>query len=490
MATSITSGYIGNNYTNFSVGAYGNYSVIARFKQFYIDSTNVYINTYLAAYGNGSITNQTLQVNIWLNGVQVVTNNAGNGDVTYSFGGYLPLQTIRVTLYNSTQFSYLGFSGNGSVSYDSGTLTINQSTNSDFTFFKSNTNVTTSNPQFVILPRASACNGLLRYFKNAGTIAGGLNNNNAYSYVLTSGGDTISDLNSYGIKLQDDYACLTLYSDGISWYIANYYPTSYNYNGSTNVGELILPTTNSALPSGNKVGNASMNAINIFSTNPYSERQSGDNMVNLPSISANSGMCIVVYSGNTSANRTFGNALTFSHTNNIDRNANYTSSNRPYIVSDLTGGSPTLKSTGIVFITDGNNWYITGWFNSAYWYMDIPSSGGGSWGLGSSDSNEIDNVISKESGGGGLNRYYSLPTYVISNPGYFRIIKLVGNQYSGLSGVTFSTYYTGASITNFINDSVTRICYSNNQTNSCLWLVGINDSSIIRWYPIIGYTTS
>ena len=410
-------------------------------------SNNLYINGSLVASGN------TDQVIIY----------TPTDVITFPF-------TLRITTYVTNNRGTIPTSVSASIDQ---TLIVNlYNGNADFVF------VDTSTYTKVLLIND------LQYIKNTNKLIyikdAFANAQNNKIYVCVPDPTTIDGNSSFNINTR--FGCLTLYSDGINWFISNYYPSqNQSYLGDT-----------SDTATGFKLANAKINAINVFLTDTPSSgdnsgnasRKNGTNIVNLPTLNGTPSICIVVYGGDSSADRQFYNKLAFNYAStNIDRY--YNTGNKPYIVSD-TGSSQPSKNSGIVFISDGTYWYIAGWFNGAYWAVD--NGGGGYFSLESSSSaKQIDNIVSKETGGGGLNRYYTLPTPAISNPGYFRIIKSVGRQFSGSNGITFSTYSNGGSPTNYINNSCTRIYYQNSQTNSCLWMVGVNTNGLIRWYPIIGY---
>jgi hypothetical protein len=421
--------------------------------------------------GGNSFENQLN--NLYING-NIVSTSTTDSPLTYTpVPGSLTFPfTLRITTYvTNNRLIFTPTSVSASVDQ---TLIVNlYNGNADFVFVD-----TSLNKKLLLINDFQYIKNTnkLIYIKDA--YANAQNNN---IYVSVPNGTTLDGNNSFTIIAQ--CGCLSLYSDGINWFIANSYPS----NNQSFLGD----TSDTA--SGFKLANATINAINVFLTDTPSSgpnngngtRKNGTNIVNLPTLNGTPSMCIVVYGGDSSADRQFNNKLGFNYSSrNIDRY--YNTGKQPYLVSD-TGSSQPLKNSGIVFISDGTYWYIAGWFNGAYWAFDSDFYGGSFSLESSSSAQQIDNIVSKESGGGGLNRYFALPTIPIANPGYFRIIKSVGTQFNGTNGVTFYTFTHGSTQTNYINNSVNRIYYQNSQTNSCLWMVGVNSSGIIRWYPIIGY---
>lgn len=441
---------------------------------------SVTINTELAVNAQGGSSggeeSQNRSVNIWLNGVQVATNADAFGTTTYTCSGRL--STIRMSLYAEGRSNIASGPTKtpwAAASFSDYTITLQDiNVGTDFIF------VTPVGGKFVQLPPVASNVGKLYYFKLISAIASSDLGNNQFAnqsiWVNTYNGDSqIVDVSAPAIYIDQNFGCLTLVSDGTRWYVANYYP-SYRQGA--------LPTADPTGITGNNNGNAVMNAINNFSTDGVTGRGSTNNAVTLPSLSGTPGICVVIYSGNSSASRGAGNVLICRHlvVNQIDRNPSYTATNQPYILCN-----ESTKNTGVVFISDGTYWYIAGWFDGNNWVDNTSSSSnGGFWSMGSANYS-VDIVSTTIHPTTPLNVYFTLPTSIIDNPGYFHIVKIPTSVETG-NKVRFNTYMNGQTNTNFINDQQQEIYYQQKQTNSCLWIVGIKVGTIMRYYPIIGYT--
>lgn len=433
---------------------------------------NSELNVNPQGASDGGAESRNRSVNIWLNGTQVATNADAFGSNIYNCIGRLT--TIRVVLSAEGRSNVASGPDKTGFALSFFDYTINLTDinpSSDFIF------INPSGGKFVHLPPVSSNPGKLYYFKLKSAIPGNFIGNNVGGngeqyqgqsiWINTYNGDSeIMDVTSRAIYINQNYACLTLFSNGTNWYIANYYP-------STNQPSLSTSTTNVTNPS--KIANAVSNCINIFNSTG-SPRNTGDNLVYLPNASTPS-MCIVAYVGDTGGGgRQNGNALLFSHANNIDENTGYNSSNFPYISTDASND----KSCGCVFISNGTYWYIVGRFYGEQWsWNNAPSTDGGFWNTLTPATNTI-NIIPINTF-----KFYILPLTVISNPGYFIIYKLTGEQNSS---VIFYTHEDETSVNNVINNNTTKLYYAQSKKNSCIWFIGVNDGTRMKYYPIIGYT--
>ena len=298
--------------------------------------------------------------------------------------------------------------------------------------------------------------------------------------VVASNNSIIADTanNAYFVMNQPS-ACLTLFNNGIHWSVANYYPSYLQAN---------LPASTTTVDPGYKRANATANCINIFSTNTAASigelRKSGSNAVDLPALDGTTTppqMCIVVYSGDTTASRNGSNALIFYSNYEIDGGVGssppYTSTSRPYIVCN-----DNTKNTGVVFISDGLTWYIAGWFNGSNWApspsITAPNSGV-NVSLGTINSNTMD-VLSTNGGG----NYYVLPQNSITDPYVFAV-----KAQRGATAMVFETMpFAGSSGTIVINNNIKSMYFNQAQTNVCVWFVRAMSGSTMIYYPIISYT--
>jgi len=365
------------------------------------------------------------------------------GTFNYTFSGRIN----SIAVFMRGIFLDLTTNTERQVNFYSGNMTFINST-SDFNFI----DATPSTAKLIKLPPVTAeSSGNLYFYKIKG-----LKGRNVYIYTYDD--SVFADYNQSGIVLKDDYACATVFNDGIKWYIANYYPSQLQ-------GVLPTSTTNSFAP--DKITAASRDTINIFNTTGSAPRQSGDNLCNLPEFRGDTAMCIVVYSGNV--NRGGGNALLFSHSRNIDNNPNYNRTTRPYIYANETS-----KSNGVVFIGDGTTWYIAGWFFGSNWETSTSTyTGYTNTSLGSLDSHTIRTIS-----GTGAGTVYILPQDVPSETPHVLIVK-------ARSDAQMMRFNAGSA---FISDNLRGINYNITQSNICIWFVRQLIGGVVKYYPIIGYT--
>jgi hypothetical protein len=472
---SLTSQNIGSSsQTNGYTGAGGIYaSVTATFQYFSINTNTLTVYTSATSSVNGSNpSTPTPNMQIWLNNVQVYDGATGANNVLPLTISGMP-SSIRVTIYIqagvTSQFA--------STTYDSGTVPINM-VSSDFTFADF-TGTSTAKVAVINLPITEIHRPL--FFKIKGSI------NGQKLLVLTQDGTNIYDFTTPGAFITDNYGCLTIVSDGSQWYVANYYP-------SNRQGYVFRLNGGGGRPSdSNNTAFVNSNVLNVFRSDT-STRSGGDNYAILPAIGGNlnPAICIIAYVGSNVSSRGFGNALILCD-QYIDGVFASSSSGGNYLI--VTDGGNT-KSTGIILITDNQTgWYIAGWMYGDTWNWTDPD--GGYWSINEPNYQQTC-IINSGISTGGTNRFYTLPTNVVSSP-RFMIVKTTTVQ---LTGVRFSSYIQqstpgtppgqggNTSTPNVINDSTYRLYYAGNQTNSCLWLMSQQRAgeTINRYYPLIGYT--
>lgn len=476
---SLTSQNIGSSsQTNGYTGPGGIYaSVTATFQYFSINTNTNTLTVYTSATSsvngeNPSTPSPTLKV--WLSNIQVYDGATGASNILPLIISGMP-SSIRVTIYIqagvTSQFA--------STTYDSGTIPIN-TMSSDFTFADF-TGVSTAKVAVI----KSSVTDIHRplFFKIKGSI------NGQKLLVLTQDGTNIYDFTTPGAFITDNYGCLTVVSDGTQWYVANYYPS--NRQGYT----FRLGGSGNRASDSNNTAFVNSNVLNVFRSD-ISTRSGGDNYAILPAIGGNlnPAICIVAYVGSNASSRGGGNALILCNQNVDGVFATESSGGNYYIVTD----AGNTKSSGIILITDNQTgWYIAGWMYGDTWNWTDPD--GGYWPINEPNYQQTCIINSKTlPSDTGTNKFYSLPTNVVSSP-RFMIIKTTTVQ---SSGVRFSSYTQqstpgtppgqggNTSTPNVINDSTYRLYYAGNQTNSCLWLMSqqITGETINRYYPLIGYT--
>ena len=473
------------------VGAYAQYFTLGS----YNSASNTQSITFVTAeYHNwGSITvdrSQTSFVKFWVNvpsptGTNVAVNTesqtSGNptytqgvtGTYTYTYSGRIN----RVGMYVSAGTFGSGLSA--VVNVYSGSMSIVSSSTADFNFIDATPNISKIIELPPITPETA---GRLYFYK----VTGELTRN---SYLLTTDGTVFADYNQPGVVINNSRGCATVFHNGSNWYVANYYPSHV---------QNFLSTTGTSSFSTNKSGTALINNINIFTTDSSNERRSGDNRLELPILNGTPGICIVAYVGLIDA-RTGGNALVFTSLNGAGSERKIdgptstynNTSNKPYIVAN-----EGHKNTGAVFITDGNYWYIVGWFNGSNWATST------NIGLISGSSDVSNNLLSQDIGNQhaidvigtttGGNKLFVLPQNSVSAIPYVFMVKARSNANS----MNINTLpYSNPSGTTVIHKDTKNMYFNENQRNICLWFVreatvvsGSPPVTTIRYYPVISYT--
>jgi len=431
------------------------------------------------------------RVTIRLNGVAIIANQDAFGSNTYSCAGRLNSISVELSAQGQSNIGAggLGKTGFATARFDLYTINLTDiNPGTDFVF------VDTTLPKFVRLPPVNSNPGRLLYFKLKGAIPTNELGNNVNGngdqwagksiWINTYDGDSlIRDINSSAIYINSNYGCLTLFNDGIRWYVANYYTSRL---------QDALATASTSTFGTHKSAQAISNCINIFKTsgnldssgNVYTDRndarRNGDNLCVLPSLADNKPqMCIVVYSGDaTGGGRGPGNALLFEHSQNIDQNSSYSrgDSSKAYIAANQT-----MKNTGIVFISDGYYWYIVGWYNGSNWATDTSSATStNQTNLGTLNSHTISI----------LDTTGSDTSYVLqqNNPGSIPYLSIVKAKSSGVADIKFNSVTANLPNNIYINDNIRTMYFNENKNNTCVWFVRQLDSGFIRYFPIISYT--
>jgi hypothetical protein len=283
----------------------------------------------------------------------------------------------------------------------------------------------------------------------------------------------------YNIALEDDsdrtiikvdqYHCATLIGSTPSIYIANYY--SNNLPGET--------TTSVTDP--NKIATAQINKVNVFNVNTNSARQSGDNLCTLPTPTSGA-LCIVAYAGNASG-KGGGNALQFTiSSGKIDTIWPKSGGEKPVILCDDSN-----KNTGMVFVSDGTNWYIVGWYKTVGARWDNLNGTGLTTISATSYNVFAYNPLQTVSAS--LDR--ALPAYnaSIGNNSYLLILKNrdIGNN----EGNSYFANTTGSTPNTFNESGVNRVVNvdAGKRNYGCTWFVSEvrSGESYIHWYPVVNY---
>ena len=450
--------------------------LVMQFNYFYYTSSVLSVNFGLGVNSQGSSggggETHNRNVHVYINGTEV-TNVAGedlfNKTTNFTYSG--TLTSVRVIASAAgTVYIALGPSrtGEATASFDDtfNITSINSAT--DFVFTDLTQTTTAFGGKFFMLPSASSYANRSMIIKNKNTVPsndlGGGQFRGQVVYLNTSNGDLINDFpSSLGLCMNDAYACLTLFSNGTAWYIANYYPSS---------NQPILPQA--SLPPTYSTANANIDAINFFNTTTAG-RSTGTNVLYLPDANV-AGLCIVVYSGgSTSGERLGNNPLVMIAANNktIDSLAD----SKPFIYVDNS-----KRSCGAVFVSDGINWYVVGYYNSFGWDWDSAVTGGN---VQLTASSALDIKLTSVNVNAS-NSLYSLP--IGPNLPYLMLIK----TQPGVSGIRYCTFMTGQPSLQFINETCVGIFYGGNQSNSCVWFVGHIEYSppnpLVNYYPVLAYT--
>jgi hypothetical protein len=427
-------------------------SVLTGYSSFSLTTNNGVItgfglsfNSSVTGYGGAGSRLQTYNYNVYLDGTNVYSASSGGPSLSYTYtGGVLSnaKHTIRITA-----------SASGDDNTNSGQFFVDVNIDDSYDFLASgllNTinfvNTSTGNTRYVLLPFPDIYSGQLLFFKDSGANA----NNRNIILAPPNGGFTIDD--STSLTISNRAGCVTLFSDSFIWRVANYY-TSNN--------QPTLSTASTGSFADGKQATAVIGRINVFDVDSNSARQSGDNSVILPSPSAGE-LCMVLYIGKLSSKGS-GNSLLFQVTGGSSIDNIYNNTNNQAYISTNTSN----KSTGVVFISDGNNWYVAGYYPGANWAWETSTAvGNTSVNLGTNLLNVTPFISGKD--------YYLPPS----------TIGAILNIQKNISGMNTSGAIFHPNGTGFFNKDIQRIYYNGNPSNSSTWFVNYGGNS----YPIIAYT--
>lgn len=368
--------------------------------------------------------------------------------------------TIRIT-GNGEWHSQSNPAASSTVTFDVNFNLYTISASTDFVFVVTTALIPNIPTKILFLPplfESSTSNSKLLFIKDK---IGYASANNII--VLANEGVSIDNKNApYVIK--DDYGCLTLFNNGIYYFIANYYPS----NGQPimpNIGSTIVPTIY-----------ANNNTVTVFETTASNGRNTGTNSIYLRNPSASPGISIIKYVGSADGiSRTSANPLL------IVPDA--------CLIDNIGGGDFLLyvddpvKSCGAVFITDGTNWYVAGYYNSTNWNWTSYSPLSGSE-IQLSQASQLD--INTKGPTSKMNPAFTLPQTVSAYP-YLCIIKKQGMPLG--ANTNYFSYALGTPTSGKFNFNNNNIVYTQPQNNTCLWLVATSDGSGSFTYdPVIGYT--
>lgn len=219
--------------------------------------------------------------------------------------------------------------------------------------------------------------------------------------------------------------------------------------------------------------------VNIFSVDSgiTPNRTTSNNLVQLPTVSNPSGegsLLILVYAGKTSTKYT-GNVLFIEEPSGGNLIDNTYSTLKPYIQTDTSGAE---KNTGIVFISNEDQWFILGYYPTTDWSV-FPTSPPSPTRTMSNDLLVLDLLPTTAN----ASEVVQGPT-----PGTdsLSIVKVQGVAGSS-PYVTFSVPGTG----NRYNVDTEYTYYTGNAANSATWIVAVYDGSqYYKYYIVVAYTPS
>ena len=309
------------------------------------------------------------------------------------------------------------------------------------------------------LAESQTSNSKLLFIKDK---TGNANVNNSIT-VVPNQGVSIDNKNA-PFTIIDNYGCLTLFNNGIDYFIANKYPSN---------GQPIMPNTGSTIV---PTVYANNNTVNAFLTTSSNGRNTGTNSIYLRNPGGAPGISIIKYYGSgDGVSRTSTNPLLIVPDG--------------CLIDNIPGGDFLLyvdnpiKSCGAVFITDGTNWYIAGYYNSTNWTWSsyVPITGTETQ---LSQASATDIILKRPTSM--MNPAFILPQTVSSYP-YLSIIKKQGIPQG--SNTNYFSYALANPTSGKFNFNNNNIVYTQPQNNTCLWLVANSDGAGSFTYdPVIGYT--
>lgn len=461
--------------------------------------TSLYIYVYINVRGNSGIYNASSS-GAWTFNVVYPPTSLGTFNVnsaaatnftavilpdptavaTYSFlqivdsGASAGSKAIYILDVNA---DFYGVSSVGTNSY----RTVVYSTGTYWYNYQQNVNIKTGNavPGFnfvdtstqttiISMPTPSTSNkGILYWIKDT------THNASTNNITIFTGSAKIDDDQYRGTDqvINNANGCLVLSNDGSNWYVMNY------YNGVVVGGTSDMAGNNTAVT-------AVVGKVNIY-TSSGNPRSAYNSRVNMPT-AVSGGICIVVYAGQNNASLIF-----YASGNNLDPNWYNNSNNMPYINVDDNN-----KCTGIIFISDGTNWYIAGWAGrQSCWAWEVNATVSGVTTNANSGISGLYSSITIAALDWYDNRLM-LPNYDSSKTAgsYFKIVKMrIEHTY----GIIVHSDQLSSGVNCYQNNTFncppaakkTRIwnsCTNLNQYN-CMWFVSSVDNGHIRWYPIIEY---
>lgn len=332
----------------------------------------------------------------------------------------------------------------------------------------------------LLLPSASSANGKQFIIKNllATTSNYSAANINAHTYgytnsiiICTTDNSNIDD-DQTSFTMTKQYQCVVLTSDGSNWWIIG------NYIGdlATSINILSVTRTLYAAP-----------GINVLNTSS-SGRVSGDkNLVVLPTPAVgNTGRLLIVAVGGSYTN----NDTWFMVYNNSAFDGSFTAS---YALKAGTAGYPT----GAIFVCDGTNWHLVGYFNTTNVVFDnAVLISGGTAKVSSNYAAGSDNHLCRTyvSGTQTLTGDWQSVIFPTALPraerSYCCIYKSRNSTYGNASYVLHPLVggAAGSSTTNTLNypNGYARMWMNGVRARyTVYWVVGIIDGSYIRWFTVM-----
>ena len=348
-------------------------------------------------------------------------------------------------------------------------VTVNEK--DDFIFLN-----TASLPTFVFLPTVSDTRKNLLIIKD---ISGNAQNQNIT--VISSTDARVEFLGQTSTLINTNWGCLSLFLENrptiyYMWHIANYYKNDIGTDGRFSPSTTV---TNTASCDNINIYSTSNNIIQLPNTVSDPDRTTGHNYLFLqnPWFCTNR-LCVVVYCGNLGS-RGFDNRLVFNGrqdrfiSGNIDGFSPSSNTNSPFVVC-----KDSAQSTGVIFVSNGIQWYIVGWMNNmdgdGYWqWRDQEPPLSDTTGIGNSPFAFISNDSSS---------YYRKWDISTSN---FVILK----NRNGRSGG--STYNGWPWVSNnngiFLNSTYQWIQTYRPTDFSCIWLIREPRANSVHYHPIVGY---
>jgi hypothetical protein len=444
----------------------------------YVNGTTVAtINPSTAAGTSGSVT---------------ITDSINNADTrtgrvvfTSSFTSLSQITSVSMSLSsgetvtsNGQSATFFTPSGGTSVVYNA-PCSLPETIQLDVTAISPGLTVVKTCPYYgraLLLPSASSANGKQFIIKNlvATTSNYSSANINAHAYgytksiiICTTDNSNIDD-DQTSFTMTRQYQCVVLTSDGSNWWIIGNYIADLSTAAQTATRTLTATV-----------------GINVVHTSS-SGRSSGDvNRVNLPApATTNLGRMLIIAVGGSFNNKTY---ITVSGGSNID---NYTAG---YTLQAGTAGYPT----GAIFVCDGTNWHLVGYFNTTNVVFDnaVLISGGtakvSSNYVAGSDNHLCRTYVSGTQTLTGDWQSVIFPTALPrAERSYCCIYKSRNSTYGNASYVLHPLVggAAGSSTTNTLNypNGYARMWMNGVRARyTVYWVVGIIDGSYIRWFTVM-----